>query len=146
MDQTRLGGCGSTHVGGGEKNSRRPETYLTWWQRCLNLSQRTSWMDFWGKFKVLSNKTLSNLAKPPWTTSHLLRARRALTLYKDLPLRTRRALLLFKVYVNSALHGSQWREELEEHCIKNLRTRSGNALSNSMSTAYFLVLNGTKLN
>ena len=32
-----------------------------------------------------------------------LRARRALLQFKDVPLRTRRALLLYKVYGNSAL-------------------------------------------
>ena len=32
-----------------------------------------------------------------------LRARRALSLFKDVPLRTRRALSLYKVYGNSAL-------------------------------------------
>ena len=36
-------------------------------------------------------------------TNRLLRARRALSIFKDVPLRTRRVLSLYKVYGDSAL-------------------------------------------
>ena len=57
---------------------------------------------------------------------HQLRARRALSIFKDVPLRTRRALLLYKVYGDSTL------------LVPN-----GTSL-NSNST--LLVLSGTSLN
>ena len=52
---------------------------------------------------------------------HQLRARRALTQFIDVPLRTRRVLLLYKVYGNGAL--------LNFNCLREIKTQSLNGTS-----------------
>ena len=73
-----------------------------------------------------------------------LRARRALSLYNDVPLRTRRALSLHKVYGNSALlvlNGIS----LNRVTVNALLVLNGTSL-NSVTVNALLVFNGTSLN